>query len=287
MEAIMMNRNPYKLGFGRRLLLATAGVAAVIVPIAVGAFRIPSVRAQQPAGALAFDAVSVKPSDPNSRNGTVVSLTRGGGLHVINATLKDLIETAYDVRDFQIREGPAWASATKYDVIATPGTHPEGVSVSPPGNNNVRLKVQAMLKDRFQLQLHRETKSVPIYSLVVTRGGIGSGVLRATDNPHKGVSAGQGTILGEAASMQDLTSKLSRLLDRLVVNSTGLEGNYDFKLEWTPDLGPSAPDGKPVETSLGPSLFSALQQQLGLRLEATKGPMDVLVIDHVNRPSEN
>ena len=71
------------------------------------------------------------------------------------------------------------------------------------------------------------------------------------------------------------------------MNNTGLEGNYDFKLEWTPDPGPSAPDGQPVETPLGPSLFSALQQQLGLRLEATKGPVDVLVIDHVDKPSEN
>jgi uncharacterized protein (TIGR03435 family) len=286
-EAIMMNRNPYKLSFGRRLLLAAAGFTAVIVPIAAGAFRIPSVRAQQPAGALEFDAVSVKPSDPNSRNGTVVSLTRGGGLHVINATLKDLIETAYDARELQILGVPAWASATKYDVTATPGTHPEGAAVSQPGNNNVRLKVQAMLKDRFQLQLHRETRSVPVYSLVVARGSIKPGVLRATDSPHKGVNAGQGTMLGEAASMTDLTHKLSRLLDRLVVNHTGLEGNYDFKLEWTPDPGPSAPDGQPVETSLGPSLFRALQQQLGLRLEATKGPVDVLVIDHVGKPSEN
>ena len=94
-------------------------------------------------------------------------------------------------------------------------------------------------------------------------------------------------MLGEAASMVDLTSKLPRLLDRPVVNNTGLEGNYDFKLEWTPDSGPSAPDGQPAETSLGPSIFSALQQQLGLRLEAAKGPVDVLVIDHVDKPSEN
>ena len=72
-----------------------------------------------------------------------------------------------------------------------------------------------------------------------------------------------------------------------VVNNTGLEGNYDFKLEWTPDPGPPAPGGQPVETSLGPSLFTALQQQLGLRLEATKGPVDMLIIDHVDKPSEN
>jgi uncharacterized protein (TIGR03435 family) len=94
-------------------------------------------------------------------------------------------------------------------------------------------------------------------------------------------------MLGEAASITQLAYKLSRLLQRPVVNNTGLEGNYDFKLEWTPDLGPSAPDGQPVDTSGGPFIFSALQEQLGLRLEATKGPVDVLVIDHVDKPSEN
>lgn len=87
--------------------------------------------------------------------------------------------------------------------------------------------------------------------------------------------------------MTQLAYKLSRLFERPVVNNTGLEGNYDFKLQWTPDPPPSAPDGQPVDTSVGPSIFSALQEQLGLRLEATKGPVDVLIIDHVDQPSEN
>jgi uncharacterized protein (TIGR03435 family) len=94
-------------------------------------------------------------------------------------------------------------------------------------------------------------------------------------------------MLGEAASMAQLAYKLSRLLQRPVVNNRGLEGNDDFKLEWAPDLGPSAPDGRAADTSIGPSIFSALRQQLGLRLEATRGPVDVLVIDHLDKPSEN
>jgi uncharacterized protein (TIGR03435 family) len=259
----------------------------VVVPIAVGAFRIPAVRAQQPSGPLEFDAVSVKPSNPSSIHGTVVDVTPGGTLHVVSATLKDLIETAYDVRTFQIEGGPAWAGATKYDVDATPGTRPQSAAVPPPGWTNVRFKVQALLKDRFQLQLHRETRIAPIYSLAIAKGGIKSSVMPATQSPHRGINAGQGTMLGEAASMKDLADKFSRLLGCPVVNNTGLERNYDFKLEWTPDPGPSAPDGQPVESPLGPSLFSALPQQLGLRLEATKGPVDVLVIDHVDKPSEN
>jgi uncharacterized protein (TIGR03435 family) len=286
-EAIMMNRNTHRLNAGRRLLLAAAGFTAVVVPIVVGVTRIPPVRAQQPAGPLEFDAVSVKPSEPNSTHGTVVGVTPSGALHIVNATLKDLIETAYDVRVFQIEGGPKWADATRYDVNATPGTRPQGAAVPPPGWTNVRFKVQALLKDRFQLQLHRETRIGPIYSLAIAKGGIKSSALSATQSPHRGINAGQRTMLGEAASMADVAYKLSRLLGRPVVNNTGLEGNYDFKLEWTADPGPSAPDGAPAETSLGPSLFSALQQQLGLRLEATKGPVDVLVIDHADKPAEN
>src|SRR5262249_35085258 len=151
-------------------------------------------------------------------------------------------------------------------------------AVSPPGWTNVRFKVQALLKDRFQLQLHRETRTAPIYSLAVAKGGIKSSGLPTTQSPHKGINAGPRTMLGEAASMEDLANKLSRLLQRPVVNNTGLEGNYDFRLEWTSDPAPSAPDGQPVETAVGASLFSVLQQQLGLRLEATKGPVDILVI---------
>jgi bla regulator protein BlaR1 len=286
-EAIMMNQNTHKLNVGRRLLLAAAGFIAVVMPIAVGAFHVPSIRAQQPAGPLEFDAVSVKPSNPNSTHGTVVDVTAGGTLHVVNATVKDLIETAYDVRLFQIEGGPAWTNAAKYDVDATPGARAQSAAAPQPGWTNVRFKVQALLKDRFQLQLHRETKVGPTYSLAIAKGGVKSSVLSATQSPHRGINAGQGTMLGEAASMADLADKLSRLLQRPVVNNTGLEGNYDFKLEWTPDPGPPAPDGQPVDASLGPSLFAALQQQLGLRLEATKGPVDILIIDRVDKPSEN
>ena len=284
-EAIMLNQAADKLTLGRKALLAAAGIAAVAVPLSLGAFRIPSVRAQQFAGTPEFDAVSVKPSDPNSPHGTVVSFTPGGGIHALNATLKDLIETAYDVRLFQIAGAPAWAGSARYDVTASPG--PRESAGPSPAIPVIRLKVQAMLKDRFQLQLHRESRNEPVYSLVVARGGVKADLLRATDSPHRGVRSGRGTMLGEAAAMKDLILMLSRQLDRPVVDHTGLEGNYDFQLEWTPDAPPAPPDGQPAEAPLGPSIFSALPAQLGLRLEATKGPVDILVIDRANKPSEN
>jgi bla regulator protein blaR1 len=256
------------------------------MPLTASAFHLPPIRAQQPAGSLEFDVAAIKPSNSNSTSGTVVNVTAGGRLHVVNASLKDLIETAYDVRSFQIEGGPKWADATKYDVDATPGVTLQGTAV-PPGWTSVRFEVQALLKDRFQLQIHRETKTAPIYSLVIAKGGIKSSVLSAASGPQKGINASQGAMLGEAASMTQLAYKLSRLLQRPVVNNTDLEGNYDFKLEWAADPGTSAPDGQFVDASAGPSLFSALQEQLGLRLESTKGLVDVLVIDHVELPSAN
>src|SRR5206468_7769239 len=114
-------------------------------------------------------------------------VTPGGMLHVVNATVKDLIETAYDIRSFQIEGGPKWADATKYDVDATPGTRPQGAAAAPPGWTNVRFKVQALLKDRFGLQLHRETRIGPIYSLAIAKGGIKSTVLSSTQSPHRGI----------------------------------------------------------------------------------------------------
>jgi uncharacterized protein (TIGR03435 family) len=269
-----------QLNIGRTLLMLLALSTA-----AVGLRAQTAGTASTPSGPVEFDAASVKPSNPNSTSGTVVSAS-SGRLHVANATVKDLIETAYDVRSFQIEEGPKWVDSTKYDVDATTAP-PRGATIPPSGWDNVRVEVQALLKDRFQLQVHRETKIGSVYSLAIAKGGVKSSTLLSTQNPHRGINAGKGTMVGEAASMTDLTSKLSRLLGRPVVNNTGLEGNYDFKLEWTPDSGSSAPDEQSADTPIGGSLFTALQEQLGLRLEATKGPVDVLVIDHVDKPSEN
>lgn len=252
----------------------------------MGSLLIPSACGQQPSSRLEFDVVSVKPSNPGSTNGTVVNVTAGGRLHVVNATLKDLIETAYDIRRFQIEGGPKWADAMKYDIDATPNLSSEGTAL-PADWSNIRLEVQTLLRDRFRLELHRETKTASIYALGVAKGGVRSDALSSTQSPQQGINASLGKMLGEAASMAQLAYKLSRLLERPVVNSTGLEGNYNFKLAWTPDLGPSVSGGESADISGAPSLFTALQEQLGLRLEATKGPIDMLVIDSVEKPSDN
>ena len=122
---------------------------------------------------------------------------------------------------------------------------------------------------------------------MVANNGIKADSLKATDSPAKGINASHGTMLGEAASMANLAAKLSNQLDRAVVNNTGLEGRYNFRLQWTPEPGPPAADGRVLDDSFGPSLFTALQEQLGLHLKSTKGPMEVLIIDRADRPSEN
>ena len=195
-DGVVMNGTIYNPIFSERSLLAVAAFTTIVLLLSVGAFRILPVRAQQSAGPLEFDVASVKPSNPNSANGTVVNVTRGGRLQAVNATLKDLIETAYDVRSFQIEGGPKWAGAARYDIDATPSSLPQAAEVSPPGWTNAHFEVQALLKDRFQLQLHRETRTAPIYSLAIAKGGINSSVLFATKNPQKGINAGQGTMVG-------------------------------------------------------------------------------------------
>lgn len=217
-----------------------------------------------------FEVASIKPAS-SDRNGMLVSFVPGGGLRVSNATLKDLIETSYQVRSFQILSGPSWIGVARYDVTAT--------SEAPVDDSVVRREVQSLLKKRFQLQTHRETRELPEYSLVVEKSGIKPEGLRVSENRRRGINARQGAMTGEAAPMASLALVLSRQLERPVVDNTGLQGNYDFMVEWTPDLADS--------DSPGPSLFTALREQLGLRLEATKGPVEVIVVDGAEKPSEN
>jgi uncharacterized protein (TIGR03435 family) len=154
--------------------------------------------------------------------------------------------------------------------------------------------MQTMLAERFQLKTHRETKELPVYSLMVAKGGpkleeAKSGSLR--------MNWGLGQIAYQSAPLSMLTNTLTQLTGRLVLDQTGLTGTYDFTLKWTPDEGQMqmfrrASDG-PVNSeaaasdAIGPSLFTALKEQLGLRLEATKAPVEMLVVDHAERPSEN
>ncbi len=234
----------------------------------MGMAALPALRAQPPS----FEVVSVKPN--NSGSGRSSESTGPGLLTATNITINSLIQQAFGVRAFQISGGPGWLTSENYDIAAKTGTSKDLSELE------LRPYIQALLADRFRFRYHRETKEMQVYSLVVARGGaklpVDSGEGDATTNVTNG--AGKSTVQSTRSSMAHLASLLGARLDRVVNDNTGLTEKYRIQLEWAPN---------PAPESAEPSLFTALQEQLGLRLEATKGPVEIIVIDGVEKPSEN
>lgn len=241
----------------------------------------------QPA-APAFEVASVKASQPDAR-GSTFNFAPGGGLTVQNGTLRGILESAYDVRDFQITGGPGWMDSARFDIFAK--TADPGMQSAGPEERvrQTRLRLQTLLAERFQLKVHRETKDQPVLALTVARNG--PKLKEGADDPAvrgAGIRASCGQMVGTRATMSVLAVVLSRRLGRPVVERTGLTGKYNFQLDWTPDEGPCAvPEGSEPASVDAPSLFAALQEQLGLRLESSRGPVEVVVIDGVEKPAEN
>jgi bla regulator protein blaR1 len=240
--------------------------------------------AQQP---LTFEVASIKPASPNAR-GTVLRFMPGGGLTMTNLPLREMITFAYDVRDFQVSGGPGWVGTERFDVTAKAERAAADGPDDPAKMTGDQLKTvqaktaertRALLADRFQLIVHKETKEQPIYALVPAKYG---SKLREAKEPGPRLMTNGRRMQGSAVSIEMLTQVLSSQMERPVVDKTGLTGKYDFVLEWTPDMG-AAGDSGPV----GPTIFTALQEQLGLRLESPKGPVQNIVIDRAEKPSEN
>lgn len=240
-----------------------------------------------------FEAASVKPVKPGDVGGSTFQFIPAGGLKVTNGTLKGIIETAYDVRDFQISGGPSWVSSERYDISArAPGELRTRNGAPPDDIGETRRRLQALLAQRFQLKVHRETKELPVYALVV--GKSGSKLVEGTaSNAPAGIRRECGQMTGTRASMGNLAFYLSRQLERPVLDRTGLPGRYDFQLDWAPDSAPcsaaadGAGAGAAANSADGPSIFTALQEKLGLKLESTKGAVEVIVIDHAEKADEN
>jgi uncharacterized protein (TIGR03435 family) len=259
-----------------------------------------------------FEVASIKPSAPDQR-GMRIGNSPGGTLNISNLPLKELIMFAWSVQPFQISGGPAWINSARYDISAKPDHKPK--------EDEVPLMLQALLADRFQLKIHHETKELPIYALVVANkdGNLGPQLTASKEGgctpfdpskPPPPPGADKPPALGcgnmmmgfdrlSAVSIQieGLIPMLSRMLGRTVLDKTGLTGKFDISLHWTPDQSqamqpppggppPGMPQPPPVDPN-GPSIFTALQEQLGLKLESQKGPVDIIVIDHVEKPSEN
>jgi len=198
-------------------------------------------------------------------------------------TLLGLLFNAYPIKpNVTIPGMPGWGNSSLFDVEAKADDETAVAMVKLPREDEWKqeqLMLQALLADRFKLRVHHETREGPVYQLVVAKGGFK--LKDAPDSEHEGgYSWGNGEIQVRKGPIGSLAFSLSDLLGRTVIDKTGLTGKYDIALKWTPDEQQSADDA-------GPSLFTALEEQLGLKLEPAKGPVDVFIIDHVEKPSEN
>jgi len=232
------------------------------------------IHAQTPA----FDVATVKPSAPNDRGYTVYS-SPSGQLTLANMTLKDLIAFAWDVRDFQISGGPGWINSDHYDVV--------GKSETARGLFQLRPLVQSLLTERFQLVFHKSSKELSYYALVIGKNE--ANLYRSGLHPSQALSpemrgGGSGELTARGIPISMLAAQLATSLGRPVIDRTGLTGNFDLNLQWTQQ---EMLDAEQKSDPSRPSLFTAVQEQLGLKLESQKGPVEVLVIDRAERPSEN
>jgi uncharacterized protein (TIGR03435 family) len=244
-----------------------------------------------------YEVVSIKQADPTAR-GTRIGPGPQGGLRTSNTSLMTLITFAYDVRDYQVLDAPGWAKSEGFDVSFTPDK-PEAfpkpgeatIAQMQPMMERQQQRMQAILRDRFGLKLRVEKRELPLYELVQAKSG---SKLTAASTQGKGPSMQTNPQTGElnatGANMRMLTNVLSGLLKRPVNDESKLTGAYDFQLRWKPDAfigGPGNPQEQPPVEVEGASIFTALTEQLGLRLESKKGPVTVYIVEKAERPSEN
>jgi uncharacterized protein (TIGR03435 family) len=278
-EGIMTNRFTRELSYGKKMLLTVVAMAAVAGPVVIGLINPPRSRAQaQTAAATAptFEVASVKPASPDQRSRDFRTYP-GGRLSFTNVPLGQIILEAFNIKRYQLSGGPRWLDTDAFNIDAK--------AEGDPTRDQMMAMLQTLLADRFQLKVHRATHEGDVYALVVAKGGAKLKestaqdsyirTLRNTPPELPGVSY---TESGQKASMAMLASRLASIEAHPVSDQTGLKGEYDFKLDYATDDNPET----------GRSISSALQEQLGLKLEVTKGPVEVLVIDSVNRtPTEN
>jgi uncharacterized protein (TIGR03435 family) len=239
-----------------------------------------------------FEVATIKPSDPN-RRGWGITVNRSGILSTLNTNLSDLIKFAYDMHPKQVIGAPAWVDSEKFDISAKPD------AAGMPSINQMKAMLQKLLADRFSLKFHHEKKELSVYAITVAKGGE---KIKKEENstlpipgfggmPQRGFNVHNATIAEFASVMQ------AQFMEQPVVDQTDLgDTRYSFLLKWTPDPSQRAgfgggppPDGAaPVpDADAPPDLFAAMQQQLGLKMGTTKALVDVMVIDKVDKPSEN
>ena len=268
---------------------------------------------------ITFEVASVKPNTSGEPR-VMIRSEPGGRFTATNVTLRVLIRNAYGItEDSRLVNAPGWAGTERFDVVARAAAGMPMIPGQVVGPMNLML--QALLEDRFRLRAHRESRELPIFVLSFTTADRRRGP-RLTPTtvdceavlaklypvngpapapppfvpgqpPPCGSTGGPGQILAQGMTMAQLASNVSSRVNRVVVDRTGLSGNFDINLEWMPDqfqgAGPlgavPGPPPPPTSDTHGPSIFTALQEQLGLKLESTKGPVDVLVVDRIEPPT--
>jgi uncharacterized protein (TIGR03435 family) len=232
-------------------------------------------RAQTPA----FDAASIKPN--TSAGGVSAMRITPGRASMENVSLKKVMLNAYGIPDDReyVIDGPGWLTSEHFNIDAS------FPADTPP--QQVRQMLQTLLADRFKLVFHRETRQLPMYSLVVAKNGP---KIHAVESGESRTSGRPGHFEATKITMQKLADLIARQAGLPVTDATGLGGVFDFTLEWSPsaDLKLGSADTPAAADTQGPSIFTALQEQLGLRLESGKGPVEVLVVDRIEKtPTEN
>jgi uncharacterized protein (TIGR03435 family) len=244
----------------------------------------------------AFEVASIKAHTVTGNEGVRVTPSPGGRLTITNASLRLLITFAYGVQETQLVGGPDWAGTATFDIAAKADRDVPAIQLY--------AMLRPMLVDRFKLSLQHASRDIPVYALVLARNDRKTGAqLKPSDLNCSGAvetgpracqfNTGFGSIRARGMPLTALASTLSRFAGRVVVDWTGLSGPQDFDLTWTPDQvrarggggQPVVENGRVIDPD-GPSLFTAVQEQLGLKLDARKEPVDVLIIDHAEKPAE-
>jgi len=272
---------------------ANRAIGAIAAAAALTAGFVVRVRAQQAEAKppLVFEVASVKPTPPDTRGGIVHQLPGNQQYEAVGAPLRLIMTVAYTVTDRQISGGPDWINTDRWNIEAK--AERRGTS------DELHDALARLLEDRFKLKVRHEKRDMPVYILTVDKKGVKLPVHDAADLVHEpiagGFKDGQLQMTGHNVKMDYFAFFLSRGLDRNVLDQTGLTERYDVVYHYLPDLpnggrgadgGPLLLNGQPVSLD-GPNIFSALRDQLGLRLEKGTGPVDFLVIEHVDKPSEN
>lgn len=231
-----------------------------------------------------FEVASVK---PNNSMGSNMSINRspGGVFTATNVTLEMLVTFVYDIRPHQLSGGPGWMDSDRYDIVARPSAEdaaaePTMYSFNQGAQDRLHQRVQALLAERFKLAVHSETREMPILALVAAKGGPH---LEEAKGPGPSIQGRSGQLTCKKVSMKMFAERtLAQRLGRNVVDKTGVAGEFDFEIKYVEDRGAAA-----TADVSGPDFLTAMQEQLGLKLESQKGPVQIVIVDHAEKASAN